>query len=94
MKAIYKAPGKAAEIIDIEDTLKALQKAVGGPIEAVRVTAEHVVICHEEGRLLGLPKNTEIFGIDFVGPILIVSVDGESFSDVTRPGLFWEMLED
>ena len=93
MKAIFKAPGKPAEIIEVENTLEALQEKVGGYIEAVRVTAEHVVICNEEGRLLGLPENMEIFGISFVGPILVVSTDGgEEFCDVTRPEIMMEML--
>ena len=35
MKAVYKEPGKAARIVEIENSLQALQKAVGSYIETV-----------------------------------------------------------
>ena len=38
------------------------------------------IICNEEGRLMGLPYNCNLLGVSFVGPILIVGVDGEEFT--------------
>lgn len=38
------------------------------------------IICNEEGRLMGLPYNCNLLGVSFVGPILIVGVDGEEFA--------------
>lgn len=88
MKAIFKAPGKAPEIIEVENTLEALQEKVGGYIETVTVASDACIVCNEEGRLLGLPYNAYVAGRSFVGPILIVGVDGEEFCDV--PGQdFW-----
>ena len=41
-----------------------------------------VIICNEEGRLLGLPHNCEVCGIDFVGTIVFAGVAGEDFADL------------
>lgn len=80
MKAIYKAPGEAPKIIDVENTLKALQEKVGGYIEC-RTFCHACVICNEDGRLLKMPFNINFLGTDFVGPILIVGVTIDEFTD-------------
>lgn len=85
MKAIYKAPGEAPKIVDIENTLEALQAAVGGYIETITVATDACIICNEEGRLKGMPFNCKICGKAFVGPVLIVGVDGDEFTDLYRP---------
>ena len=81
MKAIRKKPGCEPELIDIENTLAALQNEVGGYIETVSI-ANVVIICNEEGRLRGLPYNCRFIGVDFVGTILMVSRDKDEFCDV------------
>ena len=83
MKAIIKRPFEpVGRIIDIDNELKALQQAVGGYIEAVTVCTDFAIICNEEGWLKGLPHNCTICGVDFVGVILAVGVDGEEFCDI------------
>lgn len=82
MKAIRKKPGCAPELIDIDNTLKALQTEVGGYIETVMIASDAVVICNEEGVLLGMPYNCRFLGVDFVGTVLIVGTKGEEFCDV------------
>ena len=82
MHVIYKAPGCPPEPRDIPNTLEELQEAVGGYIETVTFATDACVICNEEGRLMGLPYNCEFLGVGFVGPILIVGVNGEEFTDV------------
>ena len=57
MKAIRKKPGCAPELIDIDNTLKALQAEVDGYIETVTIASDAVVICNEEGRLRGMSYN-------------------------------------
>ena len=84
MKVIIKEPKRNARVIDIDNTLEALQKAVGGFIEAIyyRTDGElYAVLCDEEGRLYDKPYNCDVQGISFVGTILIVGVDGEEFTD-------------
>ena len=82
MHVIYKAPGRPPEPRDIPNTLEELQGTVGGYIETVTLAADAAIICNEEGRLLGLPYNCRFFGVDFVGPILVVGVDGDEFTDL------------
>lgn len=82
MKAIRKKPGCAPEIIEVENTLKALQAEVGGYIETVTIASDAVIICNEEGRLCGLPYNCRFVGVDFVGPILVVGRNKDEFCDV------------
>lgn len=85
MKAL-KLEGKAHEVIEIENTLEALQKAVGGYIETVRLRVDNaVIIVNEEGLLLGLPYNTgasEFAGQSIFGTAIIVGVNGEEFTDI------------
>lgn len=82
MKAIRKKPGCAPEIIEVENTLKALQAEVSGYIETVTIASDAVIICNEEGRILGLPDNGRVCGVDFVGTVLIVGTKGDEFCDV------------
>lgn len=48
------------EIIDLEDKelqLEQMQKVVGGYIEIVRLKNGWLVVCNEEGKLIGLEEN-------------------------------------
>lgn len=82
MRALFKAPkdDKFREIV-VPNKLDVLQQLVGGYIETVTIAPDAVIICNEEGRILGLDPNCNYCGIDFVGPILIVGTDGEDFAD-------------
>lgn len=82
MKAIRKKPGCEPEIVEVENTLEALQAEVGGYIETVTIASDSVVICNEEGRILGLPDNCRVCGVDFVGTILVVGRNKDEFCDV------------
>ena len=78
--AIVKEPGKAPHVEPLfENSLEAFQRAVGGYIETVTIAADTAIICNEEGRLMGLPFNTEIAGVQFVGTILAVGVKDDEF---------------
>lgn len=82
MTVVYKAPGCAPEVREIGNTLKELQACVGGYIETVTLATDAVIICNEEGRLLGLPHNCEFLGIGFCGPVLVTGVAGEEFASL------------
>ena len=82
MKVLRKTPGAPAGLIEIENTLEALQAEVGGYIETVTIAEDCIIICNEEGWLMDLPINVTIGGMTFLGPILVVSSDGEEFADV------------
>lgn len=84
MRVMSKEPGKGWKIAEIENTLEALQRGVGGKLEAVTLASDPCVLCNEEGRLLGMPYNTTICGVSFVGPLLIVGIAGEDFAGLTE----------
>lgn len=78
-----KKPGELPGLEPLfENSLEAFQKAVGGYIEVVTVASDLVLICNEEGRLLNLPFNTTICGMDFYGPVLAVGTKGEGFASI------------
>ena len=85
MKAL-KLEGRKHETIDIENTLEALQNAVGGYIETVRLMVDDaVMIVNEEGLLQGLPYNTAASNLAMQpihGTAVVVGVCGEEFTDI------------
>lgn len=91
MRAVYKAPGLPAIVIDVKNNLKTLQVLVGGDIQAVHEQLdtrygriEYVVIVNEDGRWLNMPENIEsAFGPAYVGPVLAVGEKGEDFAGLT-----------
>ena len=92
MRAIYKKPGKAPEIIEIENDLSTLQKLVGGYIEVFPMASNADIICNEEGKLRDLPYNITLLGEHFVGPILVVGVSGEDFCDLENAEYLLDVL--
>lgn len=90
IKVIIKRPDEdVGHMTNISQSLQNLQNTVDGRIEMVTIKRNEpkvVVICNEEGRLLGLEKNCtvehEAVTIDFVGTIIVAGVDGEELADV------------
>ena len=82
IKVIIKEPGKKPRSTNISASLENLQKTVGGYIEMVRLTADCVVLCDEEGRWNGKPPCCNIIGYDFCGTIILCGTDGEEFADI------------
>lgn len=82
ISALVKRPGEPPRHVNVSNSLEALQKNVGGYIEAVTIATDLVIICNEEGLLRGLPYNCRVCGVDFVGTILMVGRDGEEFADL------------
>ncbi len=74
--------GTRPVIIEIDNTLEALQNLVGGYIETLTVFEGAVLIFNEEGRLRGLPYNITFCGVDLVGPLVLAGVDGDEFTDI------------
>ena len=58
MKILKLDPGIQPIIMEIEDSLEAMQAIVNGHIQAIYPFVDTVaLICNEEGKLLGLPYN-------------------------------------
>lgn len=83
IKVIVKNPEKPARGVWISNTLENLQKTVGGYIETVTIATDVVIICNEEGRLLGLPHSSRFCGYDFVGTIIIAGIDEDEFCSLS-----------
>ncbi len=53
---------KYPKMIEIDDTLEAMQAVVGGDIEEyIPFEDEVAIVCHEEGKLIGLPPNRAVY---------------------------------
>ena len=57
MATLIKSDG-TQQVVD-NTSLKALQELVGGSIQIVQTNDGRRLICNEEGKILGLPKNQE-----------------------------------
>lgn len=94
MKIIRKKPKQPPELIDVENTLEALQAEVGGNIETLTVAEDLVLIVDEEGKCNGKPieESFALRGMILHGTVLMVGTDGEEFADVPQPDfLLWDL---
>lgn len=83
VSVIIKRPGEKPYKTNISDSLKNLQNTVGGKIETVRLCADMAFIVNEGGRLLGLPYNCTVCGIELYGTVIVIGVNGDEFDDVS-----------
>lgn len=79
---MVKHPGHPPFMVICLNELKTFQSLVEGYIETVTLSEDMVLICNEEGFLLGLPDNCELRGMRLVGSIVLAGVDGDEFDDV------------
>ena len=101
IRVIIKRPDeKYGHMTWISNTLENLQRTVEGHIETVTISKDKglIMICNEEGKLLGLEKNfimgTPPFHDVIVGTVILCGTDGEDFTDI--PILFsaWKFMLD
>ena len=85
MVAIRKDAGESPKLVQIENSLEAVQQAVGGYVETVTFCSDAVLLCDEEGKIKNRPMNVKLFGEELVGTILIVGVNGDEFTDLKDP---------
>lgn len=97
MKILKIDSGKAPEVMEIEDSLEAMQSVVGGMIQAVYPFEEPVaVIVNDEGKLMGLefnralrhPESGVIYDV-ICGTFFLCGApaDSENFTDLTEEQL-------
>lgn len=77
VKCLLVKPNEEPKVIEIPNTLESFQNVVGGLIEVVRLSETVYLVCNEEGKLLNLPFNREIFsGKDYIaGDFIICAFD-------------------
>lgn len=90
MKCVIVEPGKPAKESDIENTLAALQNAVGGYIETVHPWGKRfgrcVLVCNEDGKFYENCEPNRLVGLDVIyGTFLILGENrrGDEFTDLT-----------
>ena len=79
--------GKEPFAIEIQNELKPMQDMVGGYIEAVYISRTAVLVCNEEGKLLGLKPNRAVNGDMIVGPFFIAGYGGDEFASISDSDL-------
>lgn len=99
IRVIIKNPGeKYGHRATIKNTLKNLQRIVGGYIEIIRPWPDTAIICNEEGKIKGLRPNMYVgsfpFGDLVMGTIIVCGVDGEELTDCPMTRWKWEQYVD
>ena len=83
LRILMVEPHKAPYEASIPHELTAMQQAVGGLIEVVRNGDGTLLVCIEEGKLLGMEGNRRIPGDVLAGPFFVVGDAGETFRSLT-----------
>ncbi|MBQ8238286.1 MAG: DUF3846 domain-containing protein [Oscillospiraceae bacterium] len=84
-RVVFVEPGKPACEKEIGTDLSDLQEAVGGLIERVPAHADRtVIVCNEEGKLLGLEGNRRLdTGAVIAGSFFIIGDDRGNYRSLT-----------
>ena len=82
IKVLALLPMELPKEIDLDNTLEAMQKFVGGLIECITLSdtgSAVTLVCNDEGKLLGLPLNRPLWdGADVLaGPGFLAGCDNE-----------------
>ena len=90
---IVKAIKPFGEFEDMElTTLSEMQEFVGGYIQALPVANKTLLVCNDEGKLMGLEPTLALIGqqgnvIDIVvGNVFLCGAGVEDFTDITEQG--------
>mgnify|MGYP002646866557 CR=1 FL=1 len=92
IKVLALLPMELPKEIDLDNTLEAMQKFVGGLIECITLSdtgSAVTLVCNDEGKLMGLPLNRALFDDDghvydiVSGNFLIVGLGEEDFTDLS-----------
>lgn len=77
IRIVKKNPDEAPQVMEIEDTLEAMQAIVDGSLELVRFHGLDLY-CNEEGKLLeDLEANLELGYDQIVGTVFVSAADDE-----------------
>ena len=84
MKILLIEPGKTARAAEMENNLTAMQKTVGGPIQALYPWEDPVaLVCNDEGKNEGLQLNRMLEDYDIVeGTFFLCGIEEDHFCDL------------
>lgn len=89
MDVLLVEPGCYPRMVTIENSLQAMQEAVGGPIEVVSLP-DAVIVCNEEGKLKGLPPNRPLMDENhhiqdvLMGTFFVCGEQGEQLTSLSE----------
>ena len=98
MKVLVIEPGKQPVVKEIGNTLKDMQRMVGGYIQAYYPWMDEVaIICNDEGKIMDLPFNRPVFGehgelVDIIAGTFFLGgapPEEEHFVSLTEPQIAW-----
>lgn len=86
LKIVYVEPRRPPFEAEVGDDIRSLQRAVGGLIELVGNGDGTMLVCNDEGKLMGMEGNRRIRDGSTIiaGPSFIVGDDGENFRSLTE----------
>ena len=100
MTVVKVEPGKKAQLVKIENSLKGMQTVVGGLIQVISPFDDDVaLVCNEEGKMLCLPLNRTLqkTGDIICGTFFICGApaDAEAFDSLTKEQIvkYYKMFE-
>ena len=89
IRVVLVEPGKYARAVDISHSLEAMQKIVGGYIEAYYPFEEDVcIVCNDEGKINRMELNRAVYGKNgkiadiIAGPFFVCDCSGENFGSL------------
>ena len=92
IKIVVVEPNKSPYVTEIENELHALQNIVDGYIETIPARSDIILVCNEEGKLIGLPYNRTIHGEPIVGTFFLTTSNEEcDFISLTDEQVEWCM---
>lgn len=83
MKIIIKKPGQQPYITEVEDNLNTYKSIVEGYIEIVPIEKDILMVCNEEGKLIGLDFNFVLGNDPIVGTVFFIGRNNEDFRSLT-----------
>ena len=94
ISVILVEPGRYPKLIEIEDTLEAMQSLVEGDIEEYMPFEDEVaIICNEEGKMNGLPLNRAVYSepenVEMSYPQLKAHFRQAEKKETTRPDILF-----
>ena len=75
IKVLKVEPMKHPEEVTLNNTLRALQAAVGGLIEIINLEDDVYLLCNEEGKLIDLPGNRRVGNDIIAGTFYVCGSD-------------------
>lgn len=84
IRVIIKRPDeKYGHVTNISNTLENIQRTVEGYFQTIPLTMNSVIVCNEDGKIMGLEPNFKFGDIDIiVGTVFVCGVDGDEFTDI------------